>query len=508
MTEPKDMGKRLPKQRTTRKPKIISDAALRAAKNAARHTSRVCSALARFGVFDFTKIPQERRQEYLDFCEWHRTFNALWDIDRQAAVDLRDLHIHPNGYGGGPDVMDASWLRYGAKEFQKAKPEFEAKRAEAERAERERITAKINEQERLEAERAEQERLEAERAEQERWDSLSPEEQRREEFAQERREATNDGLPYLVRQSDMQHALPKLTWAIDGLIPEQGYCMLYGTSGHYKTYLALDIALSIGAGHDTWRDGRAINCSGYPVLYVASEGYSGLQGRVDAWIAERNDGIQLDNFLTLDQMPLVQGDGFDRLISQMRAGSDFYDLVVLDTVRGALGSELNERNPAAAPALKSAVDKIRYGFQCPVLLLHHTVKYGDDEAGTNAFRGDADAMLHIRSRKTIELIASKFRDAPRWTKPLRFQTRKVEGHDNIVLDCTAETPVAPETTAQNNAIDAALMQLEPGEYSLRETAKLIAPAVPFTENTLRQRKLPASKFYRDGKIVVPASEAG
>ena len=102
-----------------------------------------------------------------------------------------------------------------------------------------------------------------------------------------------------------------------------------------------------------------------------------MQGRIDAWVAERNDGEKLSNFLTLGKMPLVGTDGFDRLIRQMQTAGKFFNLVVLDTVRGALGSELHERHPSAGPALKAEVDKIRYGLQCPVLLVHHKIKTGD-----------------------------------------------------------------------------------------------------------------------------------
>ena len=74
--------------------------------------------------------------------------------------------------------------------------------------------------------------------------------------------------------------------------------------------------------------------------------------------------------------------------------------------------------------------------------------------------------LTFATRATnIELFASKFRDAPRWKKPLRFVTREVEGHNNIVLDCRADTTAAPEATGTSD-VDRALMQLPPGEYSL------------------------------------------
>ena len=109
--------------------------------------------------------------------------------------------------------------------------------------------------------------------------ALSPEERRnivrREKVRIERATTKEKGRFQLIRHSDIQFAdnLPGQNWIIDHLIPEQGFCMLYGKSGSHKTYMALDIAASIAASHKTWRDGRAINADWfYPVAYIASEG--------------------------------------------------------------------------------------------------------------------------------------------------------------------------------------------------------------------------------------------
>lgn len=69
-------------------------------------------------------------------------------------------------------------------------------------------------------------------------------------------------------------------WLIDGIIPADGFGILYGASGSYKSFLALDLACSISTGQ-SWH-GFDVDCPG-PVLYIAAEGASGLQERAVAW---------------------------------------------------------------------------------------------------------------------------------------------------------------------------------------------------------------------------------
>ena len=133
----------------------------------------------------------------------------------------------------------------------------------------------------------------------------------------------------------------------------------------------------------------------------------------------------------------------------MKCISPCWSAVVLDTLRGALGPDIGERSDTAGPAMKAAVDKIRQAFGCPVIVTHHKVKYGNEEAGTNHFRADADAMFDMSVKgNRIELKSVKFRNAPPWRKPLICTPKQVEGHDNIVL-ALAENGVADPQTCEN-----------------------------------------------------------
>ena len=338
---------------------------------------------------------------------------------------------------------------------------------------------------------------------------------REEKMQIERDHANAEGLPLIIKSDDLDITTPKRPWPIEGMIPDGGYVIIYGDPSTYKSYLALDLALTLANEHETWLDGREVCVSGGDVLYVASEGYETLLSRIKAW----KDGRNVEKYSpwlkeypdsfrgvrTTDAMPKVIGNGFDDLVTVMKDISPDWSAVVLDTLRGALGPDIGERSDTAGPAMKAAVDKIRQAFGCPVIVTHHKTKYGNEEAGTNHFRADADAMFDMGVKgNRIELKSVKFRDAPLWRKPLIFTPKQVEGHGNIVLALAKNVAADPELAK----IEAALATLEPGTYTLSTAASMIAGGTGISEQRLRKIKLRESKFYQDGKIIIPASEAG
>src|SRR4051794_15695458 len=73
-------------------------------------------------------------------------------------------------------------------------------------------------------------------------------------------------------------ALPPPAYLIDGLIEAGSFAVLFGPPAHGKTFLALDVALSVTTGMpclgQTVEPGR--------VAYVAAEGVRQLPRRIDA----------------------------------------------------------------------------------------------------------------------------------------------------------------------------------------------------------------------------------
>ena len=74
-------------------------------------------------------------------------------------------------------------------------------------------------------------------------------------------------------------AMPLPTWLVEGIVPSDSIGQIYGRSGHFKSFVTLDLALSIATGL-RWMD-HIVEAG--PTVYVAGEGARGLIGRIHAW---------------------------------------------------------------------------------------------------------------------------------------------------------------------------------------------------------------------------------
>lgn len=77
--------------------------------------------------------------------------------------------------------------------------------------------------------------------------------------------------------------LPPPTWTIEGILIERGLALLYGEPKSFKTFTALDMALSTATGTPF----LGIRTTKGRVCYVAAEGHARETGeRVQAWLLE------------------------------------------------------------------------------------------------------------------------------------------------------------------------------------------------------------------------------
>jgi hypothetical protein len=87
------------------------------------------------------------------------------------------------------------------------------------------------------------------------------------------------GFQLLTAQELM--SMPPLRWLVDHHLPAGGFAVLYGPPGGGKSFVALDLAMSVATGTD-WLGVERVDPG--VVVYVAAEGSAGLAKRVGAWI--------------------------------------------------------------------------------------------------------------------------------------------------------------------------------------------------------------------------------
>ena len=237
--------------------------------------------------------------------------------------------------------------------------------------------------------------------------------------------------------------LPPVEWLIDGLIPEKSLAMMYGEPGCGKTFLALDMALSIAHGH-AWQGSPGLQGN---VVYVAGEGVGGLKKRVAAWHLH-NELDQQAPFIVIpvavDLMDEINAQELQQTIETAAPGKT--SLVVFDTVARSMSGDENSSQDMGK--VVKAMDHIREAFNCCVLAIHHSGKDSSRGArGSSSMLGAVDASMRVeRMGETVSLTVEKQKDAE-MQDPIWFNTVSVEVETDA-LGLEADTSLVFTRTTQ------------------------------------------------------------
>lgn len=225
---------------------------------------------------------------------------------------------------------------------------------------------------------------------------------------------------------------------IEGMLPFGGLAEVHGPPGVGKSFLTIDLALSIAEGLPFL--GRQTMQAA--VLYVASERFGGFGNRVAAWGIHHERPSVSNLHVMRDSVQLLDDRDVDGFIVAVKKLNPAPSLIVLDTLSRSLvgGDENGAHDMTKAIA---ALDCIRRETSAAILLVHHTRKAGDMERGSTVLRGAADIMMALRKdRDGVVLTAEKVNDfAPFPDCPLRLVS---VGGGCVVLPAPAADPATSE----------------------------------------------------------------
>ena len=201
-------------------------------------------------------------------------------------------------------------------------------------------------------------------------------------------------------------------WLIDGVLPADAFGVIFGPSGAYKSFLAMDMAASI-AGAKSWHS-RDVDNAGH-VIYIGAEGASGLHLRKKAWEIRyqfplKNLGI-LGSAVTINEAIECQL-LVDLCLSAADEITDPIRLVVIDTLARCFAGD--ENSAAEMGAFVRACDRIREATGATVLVIHHSGKDADKGArGSSALRAACDFEFKVVSsgKKVTKLVCTKAKDS-------------------------------------------------------------------------------------------------
>ena len=330
---------------------------------------------------------------------------------------------------------------------------------------------------------------------------------------------------FRITDRDEALNLPPPQWLLKDYLQDETFAILTGGYATYKTFLALDMALSIAAMPEKslW----ATREQG-PVVFALGEGRAGLGKRLRAW--EKHNGVLVPtkNILFVDPVPHISRaeHEIDQLVNALRELHDDYKLLVIDTMGRAMAGQ-NENAPEVASTLSALANTLRDKLGCTVLAIGHTRK--DRTLGQGATRGsgifenDADTVFTVErnGEKAVTLENVKQKDAPE-AEARTFQLKEVRTSltdTSLVLE-EAEWKGEPSKEARAhtilNQIDEAgihVLKCAPQEmWSHRNLAEQIArsPKIELSPDRIRRylTQIAGGTGFRMSEAYQPGTGSG
>ncbi len=261
-------------------------------------------------------------------------------------------------------------------------------------------------------------------------------------------------LPASKFEIEFQRALRE-TWTVQGVLLEKvPVVAMYGTPKSGKTFLALDLGLSVASGVD-WH-GRRVKQQ--RVLYLAGEGGRGLIRRAKAWSVAR--GVSLDELNNFHMIPrAVALDDPAQLrelieaIEELTRDAAPLGLLIADTVSRCMAGD--ENATVDMSRFVRACDELHRVTGATIMLVHHA---GKDQSrgmrGSNVLLAGVDLELRVKREGDVTVLEATAARDQELFGPLRFELRWTDtGHmtddlENIgapvprLLDGPAEKPLS------------------------------------------------------------------
>ena len=202
------------------------------------------------------------------------------------------------------------------------------------------------------------------------------------------------------------------TWLIPNILPSTGIGMIYGESGSFKSFVALDMALCLAYGiQGQWGAPPVQN----DVLFLAGEGpVATAKKRWPAWLEWQNiPNRQSHRFMIKDRVPFyTDTDAWEHVKADIAELGAKPSLIIIDTLTRLI-TGMDENSAKDASMITNFMEELARYYECFVLAVHHTGKDQSKGArGSSAFYANMDAVISTRLKTGgTEIRVRKQKDA-------------------------------------------------------------------------------------------------
>ncbi len=195
-------------------------------------------------------------------------------------------------------------------------------------------------------------------------------------------------------------------WLLKHVIPDTGVGVIYGDSGTFKSFVALDLMAAIATGRERWFGHRVTRA---PCIYVPFEGKGGIPKRVQAWrlarLMERvptapdapifpmNFDVTTGIVFVTDPLNLRNQADRDALVEALKADGLIGGLLCIDTLAQA-GGGIDENSSEDMGLMIQAFQDLQNRLGGVTLTTHHTGKDASrGMRGHSSLRGAVDFAI-------------------------------------------------------------------------------------------------------------------
>lgn len=250
---------------------------------------------------------------------------------------------------------------------------------------------------------------------------------------------------------------------VGGLIPERALGYIYGDSNTFKTFVALDLALSVAYGVP-WQ-GRPVKQAS--VVYILGEGQGSFAKRVRVWRAARGLAETPAPFYALlHPVYLTDPQEVPRLVAVVEAKGVAPALVVLDTIARNFGPGDPDKTQDMT-LFVNAADAVRAAFGAALMGVHHAGKDAARGArNSSVLKAAADFEVRAESEEgsySVTLSNTKAKDWEAFPRT-RLTLDELEIADprtgemfrslHVRPDGVADLPPAPDTSGKRQRLGA------------------------------------------------------
>lgn len=278
------------------------------------------------------------------------------------------------------------------------------------------------------------------------------------------------------RASQLSTAGPQTQWLIQGLWSDQAVGILGGEPKCCKSFLALDVAVSVASGAACLRQFPVCR-TGRVLLFPAEDSL--------AIVRQRLEGIASAAGASFPSLPVevitAPSLRLDTAVDRQRLADTVQNLkpilLILDPLIRL--HRVDENDASQIGALLSYLRELQRQFQMAVILVHHARKDSNSSRPGQALRGSSelhgwgDSNLYMRRKGSQLTLSTEHRAAPSQDHiPLQLTQSGSALALAVLPEQLASRPRAEPTPVER--VRAALAQLQEPVFSVQQLRKLCA----------------------------------